>query len=175
MFRGPLFRACALGHTNLDRTLEMSRTDPGRFNTSEIGVIYASLDPDTALRELQRSGNGDVEEDCALLVVDAVIANVLDLTDASVRARWDLPETELTSDDMTACQRIVPAVVSLGFEAVRWSSAAGAGDSMAVYLDRFSADSRCVVMACHPLERETLDQCRAGRSIESILGPHALG
>lgn len=64
----------------------MSRVHPGRFNTTDLGAVYVSREPDTAIEELRRG------------------AEV-----AGVAAR-------------------------LGAEAIRWPSATGAGQSIAVFI-----------------------------------------
>ena len=48
---GAVFRADHPAHTDLSRTSEASRAEPGRFNTSRFGAVYLSREPETALRE----------------------------------------------------------------------------------------------------------------------------
>ena len=77
----------------------------------------------------------------SLLTLDARLAQVLDLTDAAVRAAWGLERDLLSSDDFTACQEVGRAARRAGYEAIRFPSATGSGTNLAVFLDRLHPGS----------------------------------
>jgi RES domain-containing protein len=95
--------------------------EPGRFHvTGEFGALY-------------------------LLTVELRLANVLDLTDPVVRAEWGLDANAVTSDDMTACQEVAAAARRAGYEAIRYTSATGEGENLALFYDRLHPGSSAVV------------------------------
>src|SRR5579872_4997248 len=92
---GFTFRACSRGETDLARTADSTRRNPGRFNTPEVGAVYVSREPTTAVEELRRStvrdGAALVDaHPCSMLIVDVRLHEVLDLTDPGQIEVWDL-------------------------------------------------------------------------------------
>src|SRR4051812_528038 len=98
-FRGLVYRAAEPGQTDLRATTTRSCEDPGRFNTRDVGAVYAALDPETALREVQQSAKADVSESWALLTIDARLSRMLDLCDPGERDAWGLSELDIQRDD----------------------------------------------------------------------------
>jgi hypothetical protein len=78
---------------------------------------------------------------------------VLDLRSDEARERVGLSEAELRGDDPRACQAVGEAAHYLDFEAVAAPSATGAGEVLAVFLDRLRSDSRI-----EPVGRERWDE-----------------
>lgn len=125
--------------------------EPGRFHvTGEFGALYLALEPETALKELARRASRAgipvpqlMPRD--LLTVELRLANVLDLTDPVVRAEWGLDANAVTSDDMTACQEVAAAARRAGYEAIRYTSATGEGENLALFYDRLHPGSSAVV------------------------------
>src|SRR5579884_3117441 len=102
---GFTFRACSRGETDLARTADSTRRNPGRFNTPDVGAIYVSREPTTAVEELRRSAGRDgaslvVAHPCSMLVIDIRLQEVLDLTRPSQLRAWSLTPEDLTSEDM---------------------------------------------------------------------------
>jgi RES domain-containing protein len=153
-------RAARAEHDDLRRTAESSCKEPGRFNTANVGAVYASLDRDTAVRELLRSSPHEIQNDCAVFTLDVDVGQLLDFCDSNTREQWGVDLDELTADDMSSCQSLVPRIVARGIEVVRWPSATGQGVSIAVYLDRLGSGSRCIALACEALTPD--DIARAG-------------
>jgi RES domain-containing protein len=162
-----LFRAGARGDDDISEIVRRSREDPGRFNTTEFGAIYVSYDETTALRELRRtteeSGDSIVDADpCSILVVEATISRVLDLTSAEEMKRRGLTREDVQSDDVSACQRAATEAVAEGFEAIVWDSAARAGGkSMAIFAERLGVESAIAVVREKPVSRELLAEIAA--------------
>jgi RES domain-containing protein len=111
----------------------------GRFNpTGEFGALYVSLDPETPFRELRRQAvkaGLDVLDFLprTLFAADARLQRVLDLACADVPL--------LGSDDWTACQGVARRARLAGYEAIRFPSATGAGENLAIFLDRLAPGS----------------------------------
>ena len=120
---------------------------PGRFHVpGEFGAGYLALDPDTALRELaQRAARTAVPVESLLprdlLTVHLRLTSVLDLTEAAVRAEWGLDAAALQSDDYTACQEVAAAARRAGYEGIRYPSATGQGENVALFFDRLHPGS----------------------------------
>lgn len=119
----------------------------GRFNPAgEFGAIYVSLDPDTPLRELRRQAIHAGVEVIAFLprtlfAADARLQRVVDLACADGPAAWGLSDAALASDDWSACQDVARRARMEGFEAIRFPSATGAGENLAVFPDRLAPGS----------------------------------
>jgi RES domain-containing protein len=111
-----VYRADHPAHTDLSRTTQESREHPGRFNTSRLGAVYLSLEPETAIKELRR--NGGVPSECALFVVRTTLAQVLDLTEHGAMAAWNLTTEDLQADDVARCQEAAEAAAAAGNEAI---------------------------------------------------------
>jgi len=138
--------------------------EPGRFHLKgEFGAVYLSLDPETAQRELvRRASRAGVSLSQLmprdLLTVDLHLAKVLDLTDAAVRDEWGIHATAITWDDYTSCQEIASVARRAGYEAIRYRSATGEGENVAVFLDRMHPGSRAVVINQRPIDPEALSE-----------------
>src|SRR5688500_7113269 len=106
-----VFRAGKRGDADVDEIVRRSREEPGRFNTREVGAIYVSFDETTALHELRRTTeeSGDSILDahpCSIVVVEATLGRVLDLTSPDELKRRGLTEADVQSDDLSVCQRV---------------------------------------------------------------------
>jgi RES domain-containing protein len=127
--------------------LSASARAGGRFNPAgEFGAVYVSLDPDTPLRELRRQAVHAGVEVIAFLprtlfAAEARLQRVVDLACAEGPAAWDLPGSALASDDWSACQNVARRARTEGYEAIRFPSATGAGENLAIYLDRLAPGS----------------------------------
>lgn len=147
-FAGTVFRQSSPRHAELStHTLAASARAGGRFNVAgAFGAIYVSLDPDTPLRELHRHCSRSGMDVAAILprtlfAADTRLQRVLDLTDAAVRARWSLDHAALSSEHWDACWRVAERARDRGYEAIRFPSATGAGENLAVFLDRLRPGS----------------------------------
>jgi RES domain-containing protein len=163
---GSVYRADHPAHTDLARTTAASRDDPGRFNTSRLGAVYLSLEPETAIKESQES---DELPQCALFVMDASLARVVDLTDPTVRERWQLTMDDLQSDDVARCQEAAEAAAAAGEEAIVWPSATGEGRSLAVFADRLAHGSRLEIVHAFELSQTAVRSIIAGTPISSLV------
>lgn len=161
-FEATTFRHVSPGHEGLgEAALSGSLRSGGRFNPSgEFGAIYVSLEKETAIAELQRraaqTGIGVNELlPRILLVVEADLQRVLDLTDEDTRRGWGLPSEGITSDDYQPCQEVGQAARRAGYEAVLFPSAARAGGrNLAIFTDRLRPGSALEVKEQKPLVLE---------------------
>jgi RES domain-containing protein len=145
-----VYRAAAPDDDDLARAADRTREDPGRFNCPHFGAVYVALEPETAVAEVARNAGGKVD-DCAVFVVQADLANVVDLSDPEQRRRLSLREQELTAENVKPCQRAAEVLYKSGVEAVIWPSAAGKGKSMAIYLDRLRQESKVEIVHSYSL------------------------
>jgi RES domain-containing protein len=164
---GAVFRADHPAHTDLSRTADASREEPGRFNTSRFGAVYLCLEPDTAIRERRRS-HGNVEHPCALFVVALSAERTIDLTIDKELERWELTRDDLTSDDLSRSQKMAEAAFDSGAEAIMWPSATGRGVSLAVFLDRLASSSKLDLLHTFELTPTVFNSVDAGVPIETI-------
>lgn len=135
----------------------MSRRFPTRFSTADTGAVYASEDPQTALEELRRRAtlvNRTLPSFTprSIFVLRAVLQNVLDLTDRARLEDWGLSEDDPTGDAYARCQDVASAAAGAGYEAIRWRSATGSGNSLAIFFDRLQAASSLQVSAAYDLD-----------------------
>jgi RES domain-containing protein len=146
-YRGIAFRQCHPDHTDLGATLRASLHHPFRFNPpEEFGVLYVALTERTAVAELERQAEriGIPVARLAprlMLHLEVSLGRVLDLTDHGVREAWGLSISDLASDDYARCQAIARAARRDGFEAVRYPSATGEGENLAIFMDRLEKGS----------------------------------
>jgi RES domain-containing protein len=145
----------------------MSRKEPGRFNTSRFGAVYASREPDTAIQERQRNA-GSVDHPCALFVVSLSAANVVDFCVDEELERWGLTRADLTSDDLSRTRQVAEAAFANGIEVIVWPSATGEGSSVAVFYDRLAEGSSLDVVHTFELSPTVLNSVDAGVSIATI-------
>ena len=147
-FAGAVFRQSAPRYAEItERTLSASARAGGRFNPAgAFGAIYVSLDPDTPLRELRRQAVHAGAEVIAFLprtlfAAEARLQRVVDLACAEGRAAWHLPAAALASDDWSACQNVARRARMQGYAAIRFPSATGAGENLAIFMDRLAMGS----------------------------------
>jgi RES domain-containing protein len=173
MLEGSAFRAAAPDHADLNRTALMSRAKPGRFNTERVGAVYLSREPETAIEELRRNAEGGMEP-CAIFVVAVAVDQVLDLTQPDEIARWGLTAHDFVAEELHRCQAVAEAAVQLGTEAIRWPSATGRGESLALFIDRFGARSRVELVRSFDLDAAALCAIEQGVPLATLLPAIAL-
>jgi RES domain-containing protein len=140
-FRGVAYRVTHPDYEDLERTMEVGREHPGRFNPLGTGAIYVSLERETAVAELRRRAALLALPPAALapravFTLEIVLRQVLDLTDESVRAEWDVTLADLRSDDHARCHEVATVARRDGFAAIRFPSATGRGENLAVFHDQ---------------------------------------
>jgi RES domain-containing protein len=161
-YAGPAYRQCHPDHTDLDETLRASRLFSFRFNpANEFGVLYVALERETAVAELQRRAQlswtrVQVYAPRVMLTLDVGLGKVLDLTDPATRHEWDITPEELASDDYGRCQEIARVARREGYEAIRYPSATGGGENLAIFYDRRHTGSYLVEKAREELPLEDL-------------------
>jgi RES domain-containing protein len=172
--RGIAFRACSPDNVDLAATAASSREDPGRFNTSSVGAVYVSREADTAMDELRRTTEREGKSladahPCAILAVELDLMAIVDLTTRDAMDAWDLNENDLSSEDMRRCQAVAQRIVRAGAEGVRWPSAAGSGQSLAIFVDQLQPRSRAVIARTFPLSWEMLREIERGALTSHLL------
>lgn len=163
---GSVYRADHPAHGDLARTTAKSREHPGRFNTSRVGAVYLSLEPETAIKESHQS---DELSKCALFVVNTSLARILDLTEPGALERWQLTMDDLQTDDVSRCQQVAEQVAEAGEEGIVWPSATGEGRSLAVFADRLGRESRLEIVHAFELSHAAVRSVIAGVPVSSLL------
>lgn len=177
---GAVFRATSPRYRDLHHTAEITRRAEaqGRFNAAEVGAVYVAREPDTACEELRRrlARAGETLERVhprSVFVLDIHLRTVADIRTAEQLALWGLAVADIGADEMARCQEMASVAVRLGCEAVRWRSATGAGESLALYVDHLQPGSRIEIVAEHALTREMLREMQQGTPI-TVLIPELL-
>lgn len=171
---GLVFRATSPRYSDLHKTAAMSRVYPGRFNTSDIGAVYVSREPETAIEELRRRAARDGVSLAdmhprSIFVIDLLLHEVVDLTAPGQLEAWGLTARDLMSDDMERCQEAAGIAARLGAEAIRWASATGAGQSFAVFIEQLRPGSHAEILERFDLTRETLSAIATGASVATLI------
>lgn len=140
----------------------MSRTRPTRFNQQGIGALYVALSPAVALEELKRrAAKADISvttfDPRVLFDLEVRLEKVLDLTHPGIREEWGTTLEDLrTEDDYDRCREVGVAARDEGFEAIRFPSATGDGENLAIFFDRLRATSYVRIVAETPVDLEQL-------------------
>lgn len=147
-FEGEVFRHTSPQYAEISMDLLAHTERTGyRFNPpGEFGAIYLSLDRDTAVRELRRLAAYNDLPLSALMPRNLIIARVrlqrvLNLCADEGRRTYAITQEELEASDWSACQAVARRARSHGYEAIHYPSATGAGENLALFLDRLRRDS----------------------------------
>lgn len=151
-FEGPCYRHCSARYTTVDEgTLDASARVGGRFNPpGEFGAVYVAVERRTALAEFERrvTASGLPREQFhprVILQLQARLSRVLDLTDTTVRRELDLSEEQITGEDWARPQSVAREARGDGYAAIRFPSATGEGDNLAIFLDLLPSDDQLVI------------------------------
>jgi RES domain-containing protein len=171
---GLAFRATSPRYSDLHKTAAMSRIHPGRFNTTDVGAVYISREPDTAIEELRRRAARDGVSLAdlhprSMFVVELLLHEVIDLTVPGQLHAWGLTAQDLASDSLQRCQEVAGVAARLGAEAIRWPSATGAGQSIAVFIDQLRPGSHADVVRSYDLTHDALKAIATGASVTALI------
>ena len=120
--------------------------------------MYVALERATAVAELKRRAErlGRPMKSFApraLLTLDVALSEVLDLTDASVRAGWDVTLDDLRTDlEYERCHEVAAVARRDGLEAIRFPPATGSGVNLAVFYDQLYSGSYIVVRGSEEID-----------------------
>ncbi|MEO9225905.1 MAG: RES family NAD+ phosphorylase [Gemmatimonadaceae bacterium] len=159
-----VYRVTHPDYADMDRTIEVGRGHPGRFNPMGTGALYVSLDPGTAIAELKRRADRLRRPLAsfaprALLTLDVVLRQVLDLTNESVREAWDITTGDLeTESDYTKCHEIALIARRDGYEAIRFPSATGNGVNLVIFYDRRHTGSYVELTGVEGLDLQAMSE-----------------
>lgn len=172
-FVGLTFRVMSPRYSDLLRTAAMSRSFPGRFNTPSVGAVYVSLEPETAVEELRRRGRRDGVSltdmhPRSLFVIDLLLHQVVDLTLPGQRKAWGLFSQDLEGEEMDRCREVADVAARAGAEGIRWPSATGSGQSIAVFLEQFRPRSRASNVRAFEITRDVLQAIQEGESVRTL-------
>lgn len=173
---GLVFRATSPRYRDLHRTAAITRQPYalGRFNTPEFGAVYVSREPDTACEELRRrlgraGENLEQVHPRSIFVLEIHLHQIADIRTVEDLATWGLAPGDIRAHDMTRCQEMATVTVRLGYEAVRWRSATGTGESLALYVDQLRPGSRVQITNEFPLTRVMLGELQRGAPITALI------
>ena len=146
-FEGLCFRHSAAKYATVDEsTLDASRRAGGRFNPrGDFGAVYAALEKDTAVAELERRIERTGLPRAAfrprlMLHLTVHLTDLLDLTNPEVRRQFGVSEEDLIASDWTRAQDAGQEARRQGYTAIRFPSATGTGDNLAIFLEKLGPD-----------------------------------
>ena len=151
-FKGNVFRHQAV-QWQYSQSGAGARTVGGRWNPpGSFATLYLAGSVEVAAAELHRlaTRGGRAVNDFLprhLLEYEVELDAVLDLTDPATLKAVGLSEEQVRSDDPTSCQEVGEAAHHLGREGILAPSATGAGDVLAVFVERLSPNSRLEVVS----------------------------
>ncbi|CAN5647208.1 hypothetical protein BH23GEM7_BH23GEM7_11310 [soil metagenome] len=161
-FTGLAYRQCHPDHADLEATLRASQSFSFRFNReNEFGALYVALDRATAVADLVRrarlsSTPVQAYAPRVLLTLRVELRKVLDLTDPAIRRQWDIALEDLQADDYLRCQEVAQVARRQGYEAIRYPSATGEGENLAIFLDRLQPESEVTIQEQEELPLDSL-------------------
>lgn len=169
-----VFRCTAPSYRDLGLTVEKSRQFPQRFNTEQFGAIYVSREPDTAafetLRRMVRDARSleKVHPRC-IFALEVRLRSVIALTTAAAQRAWGLRKEDLKDDDMGRCREAATVAVGRGIEALRWPSATGQGESIALFWAHRQPGSHIDIVAQYDIEKSWLAPVASGTPVTTFL------
>lgn len=173
---GVVFRATSPRYRDLHRTAEITRLEwaRGRFNTAEYGAVYVAREPDTACdelrRRLERSGESlERVHPRSVFALEIHLHAVADIRTVDGLTAWGLTPGDVHAGELDRCQEVASVAVRLGYEAMRWRSATGTGESLALYVDHLRPGSRVQVRAEHELTRDMLRALQQGARVTALI------
>ncbi|CAN5583668.1 hypothetical protein BH24GEM3_BH24GEM3_14480 [soil metagenome] len=127
-FTGLAYRQCHPDHADLEATLRASRSFSFRFNReNEFGALYVALDRATAVAELVR------------------------------RARLSSTPVQAYAPRALLTLRVrLRRVLDLSDPAIRYPSATGEGENLAIFLDRLQPESEVTIQEQEELPLDSL-------------------
>ena len=119
----------------------------GRWNPrGGYGALYTSFSRDALRAEIERQlARAAVPRGAffprRVFELEVEVERVAELTDAAERERWGVTLEQITSDDLSVTQALADQLRAEGADAVRFPSAAGVGEHLAVYSDRLPPEA----------------------------------
>jgi hypothetical protein len=146
----------------------------GRFNSAECGAVYVAREPETACEELRRRlqrAGGELEQvhPRSIFVLDIHLSAVVDIRTVENLSAWGLMIDDVAADDMERCQKMASVAAWRGYEAVRWRSATGVGESLALYVNQLRAGSHVRIAKEFPLTRDMLTMLQRRTPITELI------
>ena len=180
---GYLFRFTSPRYRDFVETARQSKHFPQRFNTAGLGAVYLSRDPDTAAAEALRryardarlAGDGNRSDQLdrlaprSIFVVRVQLRGILALTAQAAFDAWGLTTASLVDEEFARCQEVATLAAQRGAEGVRWSSATGAGESVAIFWDNLQAASHVTIEKEFSVDRRWFDGIADGRPVSDFL------
>jgi len=136
--------------------------------------VYVSREPETAIEELRRrAARAGVSladmHPRSIFVIELLLHEVVDLTAPGQLDAWGLTARDLIGDSLQRCQEVAGVAARLGAEAIRWPSAIGVGQSLAIFVDQLLPGSHADVVQTFDLAREALGAVAAGASLVALI------
>ena len=180
---GYLFRFTSPRYRDFVETARQSKHFPQRFNTAGLGAVYLSRDPDTAAAEALRryardarlAGDGNRSDQFdrlaprSIFVVRVQLRGILALTAQAAFDAWGLTTASLVDEEFARCQEVATLAAQRGAEGVRWSSATGAGESVAIFWDNLQAASHVTIEKEFSVDCRWFDGIADGRPVSDFL------
>lgn len=91
------------------------------------------------------------------------------LTPDDVQVVEGVPADDVARDDMDRCREVAGAAARLGAEAIRWASATGPGQSLAIFVEHLRPGSRVETVRAFELTRTRLRAIEEGALLATQL------
>lgn len=105
----------------------------------------------------------------SIFMIELLLHEVVALTALGQMHAWGLTAQDLVGDSLQRCQEVVGVAARLGAEAIRWPSATGAGQSIAVFIDQLRPGSHADVVRSFDLTHDALKAIAAGASVTVLI------
>ena len=104
-----------------------------------------------------------------VFVLSGRLQRVIALTTEPARRAWGITDTDLSSEDFARCQEVATTAAGQGVEALRWPSATGTGESVAVFWDNRQPGTHINLVEEYLLEWEWLEAIAGGTPLTTFL------
>lgn len=144
-YEGEAYRHVAAGRSPLSGA--GARSQGGRWNPPQsFATLYLGLERETVIAEFERlaARSGLAPRDFLprhFYRYAVRLERLVDLRDEGAQAALGITDTDLASNDLSACQAIGEAGHYLGYEGILAPSAAGHGTVLGIFSDRLRAGS----------------------------------
>lgn len=114
---------------------EGNRYYPGRYHIAgETGILYTSVEPDVAIRELGRHAyRANLQGGLVAGKIKVKLQKVLNLTKIAILAKLGLSKDDLVSPDCSITQAISFQARKAGFQGLLVPSATGSGVNLIIF------------------------------------------
>ena len=156
-YHGAGYRVTHPDYRDFNRTVEVSRTHPSRFNPIDVWAVYVALSRNVAIEELKRRathlGRSIISFiPRSIFLIEISIHKCLDLAHANVRAASNITLRDLRATSFVLCHKVALAARNEGYAAICCPSATGQGENLVIHPDILLDASNLAIVDEKPLD-----------------------